>query len=261
MTKKPKVSIVMPLYNAKAYLAEAIESVRSQSFKNWELIVVDDCSTDGSRELADGFAKYDPRITVYSNSCNSGAAAARAAGLRYITGDYLAFFDADDIWLPEKLSEQLRFMKKNRSAMCFTAYETIESDGSFRNTVHVPERLDYRAFLKNTVTCSHTIMFDLATVSPNLLAAPCLDFDFSEDLAVWLQVVKTGIEARGLDLVLAKNRKHHTSRSANKLRAVKRTWTTYRRVEHLSVVYSAYCLMFQLCHAVRKRMKSTGDRR
>ena len=250
------VSIVMPLYNARAYLEEAIESVLAQSFQDWELIVVDDCSTDGSKELAELFARRDSRISVYSNAHNCGAAATRTFGLRYVTGDYLAFLDADDIWLPEKLAAQLSFMRANGSAMCFTAYSTIEADGSFRNIVHVPDHLDYKAFLKNTVTCSHTIMFDLTAVPVALLEAPNLYFDFSEDLAVWLQVVKTGIEAYGLDLVLAKNRKHDASRSASKFRAVKRTWTTYRRVEHLGVAYSAYCLVFQLGHAVRKRMRS-----
>lgn len=92
----PTVSIVMPLYNAEEYIAEAVESVLAQSFEDWELIIVDDCSTDGSRALADGFARNDLRISVYVNERNSGAAATRTAGLRYVTGRYLAFLDADD---------------------------------------------------------------------------------------------------------------------------------------------------------------------
>lgn len=255
---EPTVSIVMPLYNAEAYVAEAIESVLRQSFVDWELIVVDDCSTDGSRVLAEGFARRDSRVSVYVNERNSGAAATRTAGLRHVSGRYLAFLDADDAWLPEKLTTQLTFMEENSCAMCFTSYETIESDGTFRNIVHVPACLDYKAFLKNTVTCSHTVMFDLAVVPISLLEAPDYDFDFSEDLAVWLQVVKTGIEARGIDVGLAKNRKHAVSRSANKLKAVRRTWTTYRKVENLNVGYSAYCLAFQLFHALCKRMRNTG---
>lgn len=259
--ENPTVSIVMPLYNAEEYIAEAVESVLAQSFGDWELIIVDDCSTDGSRGLAESFAQGDLRISVYVNERNSGAAATRTAGLQYVTGRYLAFLDADDVWLPDKLTAQLAFMGDGSCPMSFTSYETVESDGSFRNIVRVPERLDYGAFLKNTVTCSHTIMFDLAVIPISLLRAPGYDFDFSEDLAVWLQVVKTGIEARGLDMVLAKNRKHAVSRSANKLRAVRRTWTTYRKVENLNVAYSAYCLVFQLLHAVRKRIRYAGGRR
>lgn len=260
MMGNPTVSIVMPLYNAEEYIAEAVESVLAQSFEDWELIIVDDCSTDSSRALAEGFARNDLRISVYVNERNSGAAATRTAGLRYVTGRYLAFLDADDAWLPGKLTAQLAFMEGGSCPMSFTSYETVESDGSFRNIVRVPSRLDYEAFLKNTVTCSHTVMFDLSTVPISLLRAPDYDFDFSEDLAVWLQVVKTGVEARGLDAVLAKNRKHAVSRSANKLRAVRRTWTTYRKVENLSIAHSAYCLAFQLFYAVRKRMRSAGER-
>ena len=250
----PKVSIVMPLYNAENYVSEAIESVRSQTYEDWELIVIDDCSTDSSKSIVVAYAEMDLRIHVHSNDRNLGAAFTRTAGLQYVTGDYLAFFDADDVWMPKKLENQLSFMREEKCAMCFTSYETIESDGAFRNIVEVPDMLDYDGFLKNTITCSHTIMFDLSKVNKELLAAPAAQFDFSEDLAVWLQVLKTGIVARGLNSPLAKNRKHSISRSANKFKAVRRTWKTYRRIENLGVVRSTYCLVFQLTNAIRKRL-------
>ncbi len=251
-----KVSIVMPLFNAEPFLVETIDSVLSQTFGDWELIVVEDCSTDGSLRLARQYEELDSRIRVYPNAHNLGAAKSRNAGLGYVTGDFVAFMDADDVWMPEKLERQLGYMRTSRLGMCFTSYETIESDGSHRNYVHVPKVIDYDGFLKNTVTCSHTIVFDLSQVPLRLLECPDFGgtFDFPEDLVVWLQVLKSGVSAGGLDEILAKNRKHGDSRSANKLRAVERTWNAYRKVEKINLVYSAYCLFWQLTHAVLKRI-------
>lgn len=252
----PIVSIIMPVYNASKFLSESIESIINQDFEDWELIIIDDCSTDCSAEIAEQFSLHDARIRLYRNQVNLGAAATRSAGVPLIRGLYVSFLDADDLWMPNKLTEQLSYMSKERVAMCFTSYETIESDGTIRNIVHVPPYLDYEGFLKNTVTCSHTVMFNLSMVPKESLIAPTVEIDFSEDLAVWLQVLKSGIAAHGLDLILAKYRKHPSSRSANKLRSVRRTWTTYRQIENLGFAKSAKCLVFQLSNALRKRIRS-----
>ncbi|RHS41286.1 glycosyltransferase family 2 protein [Collinsella sp. AF08-23] len=254
--EKSLVSIVMPLYNAEPFLAETINSIIAQTYKNWELIIVDDCSTDSSLTTARRHAKRDSRIRVYSNAHNMGAAKSRNAGLKCVKGDYLAFMDADDVWVPEKLEHQLAYMKSFGLGMCFTSYETIESDGSHRNYVHVPKSITYDGFLKNTITCSHTIAFDLSMVSIKMLVCPDYgnDFDFPEDMVVWLQVLKNGIAAGGLDEVLAKNRKHRGSRSSNKLHAVARTWNAYRKIERINPFYATYCLFWQLTHAVLKRI-------
>lgn len=256
MGGSPLVSIVMPLYNAEPYLAETFDSVLSQTYGDWELIVIEDCSSDGSLRLAKEYERTDRRIAVFPNERNLGAAKSRNAGLRHVSGDFIAFMDADDAWLPNKLERQLAHMAERGLGMCFTSYETIEADGSHRNFVHVPKAIDYDGFLKNTVTCSHTIAFDLSKVPLDLLFCPDFGgaFDFPEDMVVWLQVLKSGVPAGGLDEVLAKNRKHGGSRSANKLRAVSRTWNAYRKVEKINPAYSAYCLFWQLTHAVLKRI-------
>ena len=246
----------MPLYNAESFVSETINSVIKQTYSNWELIIVDDCSTDESYHVVQTFANDDNRILLLRNKSNLGVAQTRNRGLGRVRGGFVAFLDADDAWLPEKLQKQIDFMRLQNAAMCFTSYETIEADGSHRNYVHVPCRVDYRGFRKNTVTCSHTIMFDLSKVSKATLVCPSFEeeFDFPEDLVVWLSVLKTGVIAYGLDEVLAKNRKHGTSRSADKRRAVARTWNAYRRIEKLTAPYSAYCLFWQLFHAVLKRL-------
>lgn len=250
------VSIVMPLYNAERYLSETLASVLAQTYPNWELIVVDDGSTDSSCSIVSRLSNEDGRIRLVHNSVNRGVAKTRNQGVREARGRYLAFLDADDVWMPDKLEKQLSYMSENGCTMCFTSYETIESDGAHRNYVRVPRRIDYKGFLKNTVTCSHTIMFDLSALEKSLLTCPDFDedFDFPEDMVVWLRVLKSGVVAYGMDETLAKNRKHIASRSANKRSAVSRTWNAYRRVEHLGPLYSLYCLGWQLFHAILKRL-------
>ena len=252
----PLISVIMPLFNSESYISETLASVKSQTYPNWELIVIDDGSTDASYSIVSKASESDARIRPFRNSSNIGVAKTRNRGVIEAKGCFLAFLDADDVWMPEKLERQIDYMVAERCAMCFTSYETIESDGSHRNYVHVPEKIDYRGFLKNTITCSHTIMFDLSLIRKNDLLCPDYDggFDYPEDMVVWLRVLKTGIVAHGLDIVLAKNRKHGKSRSADKRRAVARTWNAYRRIEHLSVPYALYCHFWQLFHAVLKRI-------
>lgn len=253
---RPKISIVMPLFNAELYITETVNSVLRQTYENWELIVVDDGSVDSSRSIVSGISKNDKRIRILQNPVNVGVAKTRNRGVFSARGRYLAFLDADDVWMPDKLERQVSFMVEQACPMCFTSYETIEADGSHRNYVHVPKKIDYHSFLKNTVTCSHTIMFDLSIVDKSWLICPDFEekFDFPEDMVVWLQVLKRGVIACGLDEMLAMNRKHRASRSASKRHAVSRTWNAYRRVENLTFPYAAYCLFWQLFHAVKKRI-------
>lgn len=255
MTKHDLVSIVMPMYNSVKYVREAIQSVFDQTYTNWELIVVDDCSNDGSLQLAEQMLRDDCRCKLLLHNNNYGAAIARNSALPLCRGQYVMFLDSDDVWEHSKIEDQLSFMKDAECAMSFTSYETIKDDGSHRNYVKVPDRIDYNGFLKNTITCSHTVCFDLSKIDVQWLRGPAgLEFDYPDDLAVWLNVLRHGTEARGINRVLAKNRKHSSSRSANKIRAIRRTWNQYRRIERMSAVYSVYCLFWQLFHAAQKRI-------
>lgn len=245
----------MPLYNSELYVGKAIESVQAQTLDDWELIIVDDGSTDTSAHQVGRYLS-DTQITLLQFDMNQGAAAARKAAIEASRGRYIAFLDADDLWLPTKLEEQIAFMEQTGCGMCFTAYETIRADGIHRNFVYVPDTLDYSGFLKNTITCSHTIMFDTSRVSKELLTAmPEPDgFDYAEDLNIWLNVLKAGHTAHGLNSVLAKNRKHAASRSAGHVHALGRTWNQYRNREGLSVPQSAYCMGWHIFYAIKKRL-------
>lgn len=249
------VSIVMPLYGCEAYVAEAVESVLAQTYGNFELIVVDDCSADRSAQIVEGLAAQDPRIRLVHHEVNRGAGHARETGLDLASGSYLGFFDADDVWFADKLERQISFMAERGAAMCFCSYETTHSDGSHHNFVHVPAQIDYSGFLKNTVTCGHTIMFDLSKVEREWLRyRGDRGFDYPEDAAVWLNVLKHGVVAYGLDEVLAQNRKHAGSRSASKRKAFIRAHNLYRRIEGLSVARTCYCHFWQIVHALAKRI-------
>lgn len=248
----PDVSIIMPTYNSEAFVGETIESVIAQTYPSWELLVVDDCSTDGTCGLVEGYARSDARVRLFRQETNQGPAAARNRALRESRGRYVAYFDSDDLWVPEKLEHQLAFMRNGEIGMCFTSYETINEDGSHRNYVHVPESIGYKGFLKAPVTCTHTVMFDTEMVDRSLLVMP--DLRKRQDGATWLRVLRNGVTAHGLDEILAKNRKRKGSVSANKLSAMKYTWHLYRHIERLSAPYAAYCQFWQLFHATLKRI-------
>lgn len=242
----------MPTYNSAKFVSETIESVIHQSFSDWELIVVDDCSSDNTAELVLNFVDRDERIRLFTQRVNQGPALARNKALSVAKGRYIAYFDSDDLWLSNKLEEQLIYMDQTNAGMCFTSYETINEDGSHRNFVHVPKRIDYKGFLKAPVTCTHTVMFDTDLISRDLLVMP--DIKKRQDGATWLQVLRTGVIAVGLDKVLAKNRKRKGSVSSNKLVAIRYTWHLYHRIEGLSIPYAAYCQFWQLFHAAVKRI-------
>ena len=140
----PLVSIIIPLYNCERYLAETLDSIVSQSLSSWEAILVDDCSSDGSLEIALQFSERDHRFVVLRNDCNRGAAFSRNRALAAACGRFIAYLDSDDYWKKEKLERQITFMTENRFGACMTSYETVNEDGSFRNIVHIDERLDYK---------------------------------------------------------------------------------------------------------------------
>ena len=250
---KTLVSIIMPAYNAAHYINEAIHSVKEQTYQNWELLITEDGSTDETRRILKEIAATDSRIKVLYSEKNNGAAASRNYSLANAMGRYIAFLDADDLWMPYKLENQLAFMKKYNIVMCYTSYETIDADGTYRNTVHIPKKVDYIEFLKRPLTCSHTIMFDLNFVDKALLIMP--DIKRGQDGATWCQVLKSGVNGYGLDLVLAKNRKHQDSLSANKVIAIKRAWYLLKKVEQLSFLQAAYYFVFYAFNAVKKRRR------
>lgn len=256
--KKPDelISIIVPVYNAGQYIEETMTMVQAQTYRNWELILVDDCSTDDSSIKIENFIgsreKEGGEIRLIKKDVNEGAAKARNTGMQAAKGRYIAFLDADDIWMKDKLEKELAFMKEKQAAFVFSAYEF--GDEQARGTgrvVHVPETLTYRRALSRTVIFTTTVLIDTDKTGRELIRMPAVK---SEDTATWWKILRGGFTAYGLDQVLAIYRRPAKSLSSNKLEAIRRIWNLYRKEEKLSLGYSAYNLFFWALRATLRRL-------
>lgn len=245
------ISIVIPVYNAEKFIEETVASVLNQTRQEWELLLVDDGSTDGSGALIDQLAEKDERIRVFHLE-GGGAAEARNTGTRNAKGRYLAFLDADDLWEKEKLQKELQLLQKEDAAFVFTGYEFADEQGrGTGKVVHVPQTLSYHKALKNTTIFTSTVMFDMKKTGRELLFMPKIK---SEDTALWWRVLRSGFLAYGLDENLVKYRRAGKTLSSNKLEAIRRIWNLYRKAEGLSIVKSGYYFIFWAWNAVARRV-------
>ena len=186
-----KVSIITPSWNSEKYIEKTIESVQKQTYMNWEMIVVDDCSTDRTVEIVEKISKEDPRVRIIRQEVNGGAAKARNRSLCEATGRYIAYLDADDIWKPTKLEKQVEFMKANHCGFSCASYEVIDDEGRALNKeVHMMPSVDYVGFLTNNLLQTVGIMADTSIIDKKYLVMP--DIRRRQDAATWLQVLKAG---------------------------------------------------------------------
>lgn len=250
-TDKPLVSIIMPTYNSERFVSEAIKSVQTQDYKNWELLITDDCSTDSTTEIIRKFAMADSRIKLYELSQNSGAAVARNNSLALANGKYIAFLDSDDFWFKNKLEIQLNFMRGNNAAFTFTSYETVFEDGSPNNVIHVPSQINYNEYLRNTIIGCLTVVLDREKVG----AIKMPDLRRRQDMATWLSILKRGIIAYGIDEPLAGYRIVSDSISHNKWKAAKGVWQVYRNIERLPLWKSSISFLGYAFNAIIKRLR------
>ncbi len=253
METKAAVSIVMPVYNAAAYLSETVASVQNQTFPDWELLMVDDHSSDDSRTIMEKLAAEDCRIRLLSTrEGEKGPACARNTGTKNANGRYLAFLDSDDLWMPDKLEKELDFLHKKEAAFAFTAYEF--GDESARGTgkiVSVPPRLVYPKALSRTVIFTSTVLFDTDRIDRALLSMPDIA---SEDTAAWWRILRAGYTAYGLNEALTIYRRPKKSLSSNKAAALSRIWNLYRKQEGLSLLRSAWHFTFWAIFATLRRL-------
>lgn len=248
-----KISIIIPVYNVEKYIKDTIACVKAQTYENWELLLVEDGSADGSRQLLLEMETLEPdkRIRIICQE-NSGAARARNRGVAEATGRFIAYLDADDLWHEEKLEKQLAFMEKQQAAFSFTGYEFADEFGKGTGkVVRVPETLKYKEALKNTTIFTSTVIFDTQIIEKEKLKMPLIK---SEDTALWFKVLREGYTAFGLDENLVLYRRVEGSLSSNKLEALRRIWNLYRKAERLSIPYSIYNFCFWAFRAVKRRI-------
>ena len=245
------ISVITPVHNSSDYIADTINSVIDQTYQNWEMILVDDFSSDNSVEIIRMFQEKSNKIKLIQSDTNVGAAEARNIALRQAKGDYIAFLDSDDMWLPNKLERQTQFMKSNNYAFSFTAYQRVNEDNKKTiNRIGVPKSIGYNGFLRNTIIGTLTVMIDKRQTGyfemPNIRS--------SHDMALWCDILKRGFKAYGINEVLAYYRIVGDSNTARKWKAAKDVWRVYRDIEKMSWVKSAFNFSLYAFNALKKRI-------
>jgi len=245
------ISIITPYYNSSSFIDECVNSVLLQSYSNWELLIVDDCSDDNSKELLLNLDKKDERINVIFLDANIGAANARNIAIRKAKGKYIAFLDSDDSWHPQKLDKQISFMLQNDIAFSYTSYQSISENGlNIIGIINAPCKMNYNDYLKNTIIGCLTVIIDREKIGDFEMP----DIRSSHDMALWLLIMKRGFDAHGLNENLANYRIVLASNTSSKWDAAKDVWRVYRHLEKLSFVYSIWCFLNYAFNAILKRI-------
>ncbi len=248
------VSIIVPVYNVRKYIQETINCVLAQTYPNWELILVENASIDGTKEFLDEYMQNDPdpRIRYEVIIDNVGAAAARNHGVNISKGRFVTYLDSDDLWMPDKLEKQVAFMLEKQAAFSFTGYEFADASGKGTGkVVHVPPTINYKQALQNTTIFTSTVMFDTKKLPREKIQMPLVK---SEDTALWWKVLKEGVLAYGLQENMVLYRRIDNSLSSNKIEALRRIWNLYRKEEKLSIPFSAYNFCLWAWRAVKRRV-------
>lgn len=242
------VSIIMPIYNEEKYLEEAINSVKEQTYTNWELICIDDASTDNSHEILE--QNKMEKIKIISMKENYGSAIARNEGIKLAKGRFIAYLDADDYYDKNKLKKQIEFMKSNNYAITYTGYAFIYQNKKIKK-VRVPKKLNYTKYLKNTMITSLGIMIDTKKIDKRKIYME--DRKLAEDTKTWIKILKQGEIAYGLNEILGYYRQGKNSKSNNKIKASKEVWKIYKE-EKIPIIRALYYFTCYSFNAIRKRL-------
>lgn len=236
-----KVSIITPTYNCGKYIGETIESVINQSYKDWEMIIVDDCSKDDTQEIVEKYTEKDNRIKYIKLEQNSGAAIARNKAMELATGKYMAFLDSDDIWSKDKLEKQINFMEENNYNITCTEYEQIDEQGKkLEKIIKVKNKVDYNGVLLTCPIGNSTVIYNVEKLGKFIVP----NIRKRNDDALWLQMLKKEKFIYGIDEILMKYRIRTNSISSNKIDLVKYHWHLYRDIEKLSLLRSIFHICF-----------------
>ena len=246
----PEISIITPVFESELFIKSTIKSVQTQTYQNWELILIDDASTDESAKIAESFAVKDERIKLIKLDSNKGPAAARNRGIKEASGRYIAFLDSDDLWYEEKLYKQLKFMKENHYAFTYTGFEKINEEGKVIGAI-IPykEEVCYYDLLKSNHIGCLTAMIDLKILGYKMYMP---DIKKRQDQGLWLEILKEIDKAYCLNKVLGKYRIRKDSISINKIANIKFQWQLYRELEKLSIIQSLYYMLWYAFYGMRK---------
>lgn len=245
------VSIVMPAYNCEKYVVEAINSILAQTYRNWELLVLDDGSKDNTLRIIEEFSQKDSRIKALPNGKNMGVSATRNRGIELASGEWIAFLDSDDMWKPEKLEKQFEIVEKEAAEFLFTGASYINEVGEpYKGIFEVPEKITYKKLRnQNVISCSSVLVkkkyFENIKMEKD---------EMHEDYAVWLRILKLGVTAFGVNEPLLIYRISRNSKSGNKMKTVKMTYKVFRFLE-LNVFLSILFTVSHILNSVIKYIK------
>lgn len=245
----PTVSVIMPAYNVEKYIEAAIRSVLSQTYQNWELLIVEDCSTDATLAIAERLAGEDLRIKLLPNDENMGVARSRDRAVKICKGTYIAFLDSDDIWLPNKLEVQLKKMEETNADLVYTSYQIVDQqEQRIKDDYIVPASADYESLLRqNSVGCSTVL------IRAELMKRYCFHVGFyHEDYVLWLRIFRDGYTAAGCQDILVKWRYIENSRSFNKFQAARNRWRVYTQYLELPLGKAAACFLHYAIGGIKK---------
>ena len=240
------VSILMPAYNAAQTIGAAIASVQAQSEKNWEILVINDGSQDETVGKVSALTRDDPRIRLMHNNGHQGAAAARNTGLSLASGRYIAFLDADDEWLPQKLTKQLALMIQTGAPLCYAGFFISHAGRRKGKERTVPTSITYEQLLTGNIIGCLTAIYDTEICGK----VPMPLIRRRHDYALWLNLLKVQGPACGVSEPLAIHRLAHGTLSSNKIIATYDTWRMYRDIVGLSALASLNCLFRHLAQRV-----------
>lgn len=245
------ISIIMPAYNAEKTLEFAVRSVLAQTHKDFELIIINDCSKDKTPELIQKLMSEDSRIRTLNNEKNSGVSITRHRGVEVANGEWLAFLDSDDAWTPDKLEKQVALQKKTGANLLFTGSSFINADGEKIGAIlHAPEQIGYRKLLKQNLVSNSSVMIRKSLYQKH----ESMGDNMHEDFTCWLKVLRGGEIAYGIDEPLLIYRLSPTSKSGNKVKAAKMNWNTYRSIG-LNVFQAAYYEAWYVVNGLLKYRK------
>ena len=241
----PEVSVVIPVFNDEHSIDKTLKSVLSQSFRDFEIIVVDDCSTDSSALILEKYAIKN-KIRFFKNEFNSGAAVSRNKGIAASYGRFIAFLDSDDTWHPKKLEKQIDFMVKSGYPVSYTGYSMFDPKKGLEKEVSVPYEVDYIELLKSCFIGFLTSAYDTQQLGKRYF----LEVRRREDYIFWLSILKEGFKAGGLRENLATYRQN--SSLVNKIRLAKYQWGVYRKFESMSYLGSSFFFINYCYNAFRR---------
>lgn len=247
----PLVSVIMPAYNAEAFIGEAISSVLAQSTSDLELIVIDDCSSDRTRDVVDDFLRKDSRIRLLTNEHNMGVARTRNRGLELCRGKYIALLDSDDYWKPQMLEKMIARVEETKADIIYCSYAIVDEEGrKLCNDFIVPSATTFEeSIVRSVITCS-TVLITSELAKKNRFPTDM----YHEDIALWFQILRDGGTARGVPEVLAAYRQRANSRSSSKLTSACRRWVIYRK--HLGMPFvQCVGVMIQYAYYGLKKFK------